>query len=291
MTRSSSSGQLSPYPCDRRVGFTLVELILAIFLASGLLTGVLSFYQQSARLREELQKDVEEVSRVRLLFETLSRELPSAMAAPGVAELGLRGGADWIEFAIPAAVMPLQEFAVEPRALPDLLRVRYRPSSPSSGLVEESSRSPASGELNVEDRGAGNGSGVGGQLTAGRDVRLGAGRLGVERVEHQVFGQRVDEIPLTVPILDANEGRLRFRYFTGGAWSGEWDGPGLPHGVEISFAFDSLPMDRVGEGTSDPLTTSSDAQGLFRRVVFLPASEPDSVALSAPVSSPAEMAR
>lgn len=96
----------SSQPTSRCSGFTLLELILAILLASGLLLGVLSFYQQSARLRGELQTSVEELSRVRLLFETLARELPAATVTPDVASLRLRGGADWIEFAAPASAMP-----------------------------------------------------------------------------------------------------------------------------------------------------------------------------------------
>ena len=53
-------------------GFTLIEVVLAIVIAVGLLTGVLVFYRQAAILREEILRKADALSAVRLVMDRIS---------------------------------------------------------------------------------------------------------------------------------------------------------------------------------------------------------------------------
>jgi len=61
-------------------GFTLLEVVLAIFIVIGMLTVALYFYQQAARLRSEVLLRIDEVSTARLLMDRMTAELRQAFA-------------------------------------------------------------------------------------------------------------------------------------------------------------------------------------------------------------------
>ena len=71
-------------------GFTLIEVVLAIVIAVGLLTGVLVFYRQAAILREEILRKADALSAVRLVMDRISTELRTA--PPGTAGTPILSG-------------------------------------------------------------------------------------------------------------------------------------------------------------------------------------------------------
>ncbi len=73
--------------------FTLIEVILAVAIAAGMLLVVLTFYQQVAALRGRLIEKTAGISAIRLLMERLTSEL-GAVRRSDAYQLGLSGGSD-----------------------------------------------------------------------------------------------------------------------------------------------------------------------------------------------------
>jgi hypothetical protein len=73
--------------------FTLIEVVLAVAIAAGMLLVVLTFYQQVAALRGRLIEKTAGVSAIRLLMERLTSEL-GAVRRSDAFQLGLSGGSD-----------------------------------------------------------------------------------------------------------------------------------------------------------------------------------------------------
>jgi hypothetical protein len=73
--------------------FTLIEVVLAVAIAAGMLLVVLMFYQQVAALRGRLIERTAGISAIRLLLERLSCEL-GAVRRSDVYQLGVSGGSD-----------------------------------------------------------------------------------------------------------------------------------------------------------------------------------------------------
>jgi len=71
--RSKAGGRV----CRRR-GFTLLEVILAVAIAAGVLIGVLAFYQQTADLRGQLLREADRLATIRLLLDRMTADLRSA---------------------------------------------------------------------------------------------------------------------------------------------------------------------------------------------------------------------
>jgi prepilin-type N-terminal cleavage/methylation domain-containing protein len=74
-------------------GFTLIEVVLAIAIAAGMLLVVLTFYQQAATLRGRLLEETANISAIRLVMERLSSEL-GAVRRNDLYQIGLSGGVD-----------------------------------------------------------------------------------------------------------------------------------------------------------------------------------------------------
>ncbi|HAM72285.1 MAG TPA: hypothetical protein DCM86_11635, partial [Verrucomicrobiales bacterium] len=62
----------------RRAAFTLLEVVLAIVIAIGILVVALYFYQQSTRLRGQLIEESDRLATVRLLIDRMTQDLRSA---------------------------------------------------------------------------------------------------------------------------------------------------------------------------------------------------------------------
>ena len=60
-------------------GFTLLEVILAVSIAIGIMTVALYFYQQSSMLRKDALEEMERIAAVRLVMDRLGMELRCAV--------------------------------------------------------------------------------------------------------------------------------------------------------------------------------------------------------------------
>lgn len=80
-----------------RLGFTLLEVVLAVTIAIGIMVVALYFYEQSTRLRKDALEEMDRITAVRLVMDRLSSELRCAL--PGSDLLaGVKGSASSIEF-------------------------------------------------------------------------------------------------------------------------------------------------------------------------------------------------
>ena len=88
---------------DARCGaFTLVEVILAIAIATGLLVIALTFYQQATELRGQILVESERISVIRLVSDRLTADLRQAHPVAGDAESFVGGsGSDRFPRPIP----------------------------------------------------------------------------------------------------------------------------------------------------------------------------------------------
>ena len=230
------------------LAFTLIEVILAVAIASALLVVVLFFYRQAAELRGQVVLEIERTAAIRLVMDRLTSELRSVPAtAPGT--LPLYGDALTLEFvrtevASRAAWAPAELGRV---ATPesDLRLVRY--------------------------------TGGDGLLT-----------FGVSRSEEPLVGKRaVPTDASALPPIEATATNtpaslteaiqfVRFRFWDGRTWLESWDATAPPVAVEISLGLDPLPENTLPEEYPSEL---------FRRVVYLPAGSPVEEATDAPITA------
>lgn len=219
--------------------FTLLEVILAIFIAVGLLVVAMSFYQRSADLRRQLLEESERLATIRLLMNRINNDLRTAFAE---SRQGFVGGSDFMRFVHAGSPTPMNI------AEGALKLVNY-------GVVTN-----AEGTNSIV---------IGFNRTEAPlvEMRVVANSTNSEPIAFNgamdpltALTNRVEE-PLTRAIR-----YVHFRYFDGSLWRDAWDGVDLPLGVEVIFGSEPQPP----EGEPYP-------SDLFQRVIFLPAGRVSSV--------------
>ena len=222
-------------------GFTLIEVVLAILIALSILLVMMFFYSQAAELRNQLLRETDRLSAIRLVMERLTSDLRCARSdfAQGI---GLKGDATSVSFlstaVLSSAAWNTDEAGRVARAESDLRRISYRATT----RLEET---------NVLITG----------LTRDEQPMV------KPRATQDIFADALDplfwedaapapEEPLTEAIRF-----VRFRYWDGSAWQAVWDSEDLPRGVEVSFGGELLPED---------LTPDEYPFEVFRRIVYLP---------------------
>jgi len=235
----------------RTRGFTLVEVILAIGIALGVLVVALYFYGQAADLRARLLQESDVISSVRLAFDRIAADLRAAYAQP---QIGFTG--DEVSFRFVVAGLPG--------------RSTFKPGAWTRPVVQESdlqivaygvtraidgTNSIVAGLTRTEQPLLETPPPVAGPTNAGARVVNGAGEPSAA--------------PAATPWIDTVH-FIRLAYWDGTGFADRWDAPSLPAGVEVCIGVEPLPP-----GT-DPLDYPYE---LFRRVIFLPGSrgteEPD----------------
>jgi prepilin-type N-terminal cleavage/methylation domain-containing protein len=222
-----------------RRGFTLVEVILAVVIAAGLLVVAISYYQRSASVREQVLEESDRLNTIRLMMDRLCADLRTAMAEP---RQGFTGGADFLRF--------VHAGSPSPNNLGDgvLKLVSYTVVTNSGGtnaLVVGFTRSE---ETLVEKPAA--------PTTSTNQEALS-------------FNGGMDPTVSTNKVVEPQTRAIRyahFRYFSGSEWLESWDGVDLPLGVEVTFG-------------SDPLLPEEDQYDgeQFRRLIAIPAGRAVSV--------------
>lgn len=222
-------------------GFTLVEVILAVAIASGLLVVAISYYQRSADLRGKLLEESERLSAMRLVMDRITSDLRTAFAEP---REGFVGGADSMRFV-------------------------HAGSPAGANLLEGSLKLVA---YSVVTNLAGTNSVViGFDRVESPLVEL---RVSTNSVpaptaltnEPVAFHGEMDPLAtnrITAPIVEPMTRAIRFvqfRYFSGSEWLEVWNSVDLPLGVEVTLGAEPmLPEDELYTGE------------VFRRVIFVPA--------------------
>jgi type II secretory pathway component PulJ len=228
--------------------FTLVEVILAIGIAAGLLVVAISFYQRSAELRTELLDESSKLATVRLLMDRMSGDLRTAFAEP---RQGFSGSSEHLTFvhAGSPTAMNITEGALK--------LVTY-------GVV-----------TNLEGT---NTSVIGFDRTEQPLIEMRASTSTATSTNDLVsFNGAMDPTQMTNVVVEPLTRTIRyvqFRYFDGAQWRDVWDGVDLPVGVEVTFGFEPYPAEE------DEMFESVYPYEVFRRVIFLPGgravADPDS---------------
>ena len=236
--------------------FTLVEMLLAIGIAVGMLIVALLFYRQVADLRAQILAESERLATVRLLMDRIAGDLRTAWPMPGLGH-EFRGETGSLSF--------VRVGSVAAAAGPDGPAGERMRITVTTVLSDEGTNRAVRGVDRLEES-------VGtarpmtgrppGLLEASAPATLDSMTLSTNRVTD----------PLTELVRF-----LHFRYWNGALWLDEWTNAASPQGVEVILGFDPLP-----EGSSP--TEYPFEQ--FRRVVFLPTAVPPRKLSDAPVELP-----
>lgn len=219
--------------------FTLVEMVLAIGIAVGMLIIAMLFYRQVADLRTQILSESERLATVRLLMDRIAGDLRTAGSLSGGGQ-EFRGETGTLSFVRVASAVAA---AGSDGTMDDRVRVTF-----ASVLSDEGTNRTVRGVDRREE-----------SLGAARPPVGGSssGELGTfATLESTNATARLMEEPLTELVRF-----LRFRYWNGAQWLEDWTNALSPPGVEVVLGFDPLP-----EGAS-PAEYPFEQ---FRRVVALP---------------------
>ena len=227
--------QTIPDRSRRASAFTLVEVILAISIAIGILVVALFFYSQATNLRAQLLEESDRISSIRLMMDRLTSELRHAFAQP---QTGFDGSATSLSFV-----------TTEPPS---------RASTTGVGTFRTDLRLVSYGLSKT--------------LDGTNEVATGLTRTEQPLVERpaltSAFAPATAPDGTNAPVrslepLTDTIRLLRLWYWDGYGWSSTWKSDQLPRGVEITLGTEPLPDD----------ASISDYTGeLYRRVIFLPTS-------------------
>ena len=233
--------------------FTLVEVVLAIMIISGIMVVLLYFYQRAAQVRQAALQQAEFLSTTRMFLEQLSSELRAARTVEDQF-IGLEGSSNSITFvatSIPQMgrwISNTNEMVILPPAT-DLKRISYKLLGGTNLLVKK-------GLDRTEELL------LGSAFTSGTNatefVEAGETNLTVDAYLSATNDMKQARLPLTDKIQ-----LLQFRFWAGTNWIESWSGMDLPAGIEVMVGSDPMPAD-AAEGYPFEV---------FRRVIFLPNSQ------------------
>jgi type II secretory pathway pseudopilin PulG len=221
-------------------GFTLIEVVLAIGIAAGILMVVLFFYRQSEALRTALLEETSRIGAARLIMERLSLELSAARRCESFQQ-GLSGGADnlrfvRLDFPLSSCWTNTNQTSLVSAPVPTPFRLV------SYSLVQSTNGSSGSGVVRSEEMLSKRTTPV--LFTNADDGSLGGGASAATN------GLAIGQIQF-----------LRFRYYDGTNWLEAWSAPGLPAGIDVSLGVEPLPPE---------LTVDEYPFETYRRIIYLP---------------------
>jgi len=213
-------------------GFTLIEIILAVTLAVGLIAAALAFYDQAIRARRAITQQIEAICAVRDVMDRITAELRSVSARSPLGE-SLDGDGEQLRMIVarlpgPAAWVS-QDLADQPvPPQQDLRRVTYSIRRTDSG----------DGQMTID---------------------------GLQRTQQKLLTaiEAVEGREISNELIAPDVKFVRLRYWDRSGWSDSWVSQGPPLAVEVTLGLDPLP-----EGT-DPNDYPYET---YRRVVYIPAS-------------------
>jgi type II secretory pathway component PulJ len=250
---SQSVRGTGPFPATRRAatrGFTLLEVLLAIGIAIGLLVVALYFYSQTTELRTQLLAESEKTTAVRLVMDRVTADLRCAYGTFSSGS-GVSGDSSSLQI------------------------VKTELSAPSAWRGGKLGRAAApETDLKIVNYSAA--SSVEGTNTVVSGFVRSEAPLVQER-QQALAERRANEVIVTVepepgaeaesaskpgpePLTDAIR-FVHFRYWDGSAWQDSWSKSGLPKGVEVSLGAEPLPENTLPEDYP---------YEVFRRVICLP---------------------
>lgn len=235
--------------CAPHSAFTLLEVVLAISIAVGILVAALAFHHQAAVLRANLIDEAERLAAIRQIMDRLAADL---RVAPVHNHVGFTGDSNSLRFV--TTRLPLAAAGLDS----DLRRVTYR------AIYSGDATNLTVGGLTRLDE------------PAVEPVATPPPAAGANVPATEAFGDAAEQLAAgvtnavastTSPVEPLTEAIrfLNFRFWDGTAWRDAWSGVAPPPGVEISLGFEPLPAE---------VTPDLYPGEVFRRVIFLPAGQP-----------------
>lgn len=224
--------------------FTLVEMVLAIGIAVGMLIIAMLFYRQVADLRTQILSESERLATARLLMDRIAGDLRTAGSLTGGGQ-EFRGETGTLSFVRVASAVAT---AGSDGTMDDRVRITF-----ASVLSDEGTNRTVRGVDRREES-----LGTARPAAGGSSSSVELGTSSALELTNTVARQTED--PLTELVRF-----LHFRYWNGAQWLEEWTNASSPTGVEVLLGFDPLP-----EGAS-PAEYPFEQ---FRRVVALPTAVP-----------------
>ena len=234
--------------------FALVEVILAIGIATGLLLVALVFYHQAADLRSQILKESEGYSEMRLTLDRLAGDLRTAQ--PHASAGGeFVGDSTSLRFTRAALSAPVLDVSLAGRGLKtDLARISLFTMMETNG-----DKLMITGLNRLEE-----------PFPAGISSPTDTGSI------YSDASSLADTNYVAETLMDSVR-FVRFRYWNGAAWQAAWSNSVPPPGVEIVLADEPLPPEAAPEDyPPNP----------FRRVVALPGGIATPTQDTAPAESP-----
>lgn len=252
--------------CRRRSAFTLLEVLLAVVIAAGLLSTAMYFYHKSSRFRSDLILETERIASARLILNRMSTELRSSLHHP-VRNIGFKGGSNWVEFLkteIPSeASWAISTENSSSAAYPETgyRLIRYELAMKNvidTGLDNAANREMIE-NLNLDNNSGGDPSGDFPSLKQGDAI---------DRAERRLLTAKASTNSLATvrikPVRITDELKyMQIRYLNNGNWAETWGGPNPPAGIEISLGIDPLSATNLLEEYTNHV---------FRRIVRIPTS-------------------
>jgi type II secretory pathway component PulJ len=232
-------------PAGAARGFTLVEVILAIGLATAMLLVALVFYHQAAEMRENLMRESEAFTGMRLTLDRLAADLRAAQPTVNSNNLFM-GDSSSMQFVKESLGVPTAAGDTNAVEAPDLMKVTF------TALVNTNGTNSALIGLDRNEESL-----YSFDITNALPVSTNQLTLSTNDPSLMV----PDQTNVVVEPFADMVRFVRFRYWDGSAWQASWTNAAPPPGVEIVLAATTLPDDAA------PDALPPDA---FRRVIYLP---------------------
>jgi len=236
-----------------QAAFTLIEVILAIGLATALLLVALTFYQQAANLRTQILRASQDLSAIRLTLDQIAFDLRAATPVPSVSFIG---GPNSVEFArmAPPSTKPNSTNGIF--AAPSLQRLTITALVSQNG-TNLSVRGLARTESPLF-------------RPPSPDPLQSTNSLPAPPSNPASTATNSPPEPQNRPFTEAIH-FLNFRYWNGSSWQDSWFASAPPPGIEITLGADPIP---------DDATPENYPYERFRRVVLIPSGRAADTTLS-----------
>lgn len=250
----------------RRTAFTLLEVLLAVVIATGLLSTAMYFYQKSSRFRSDLILETERIASARLILNRMSTELRSTLHHP-VRNIGFKGGSNWVEFLkteIPSeASWAMSTENSSSSAYPEAGYRLIRYELAMKNVIDTGLDNAANREM-IENLNLDNNSDV---APGGDFPSLKQGDA-IDRTERRLLTAKASTNSLATvriePVRITDQLKyMQLRYLNNGNWAENWGGPNPPAGIEISLGIDPLSVTNLLEEYTNHV---------YRRIVRIPTS-------------------
>jgi len=265
--------------------FTLIEVLLAVGVATALLLAALFFYRQATQLRADILASSTQLAALRLTLDQLAADLRTAVPVPGRSFIGGPASIEFARFAPP----PDAPAAALTNLVPNPPRAPLESVVLSTLIQQDGTNLVVQGISRRTQP-------VGGAAPAPAATPFTSAPIDPEpnlaSSPTDALAQGLDPVanrpgPTNAPVASAPSAQgspllpvrfLLLRYWNGADWQDSWLAPVPPQGVEVTLGLEPLPQDMPPEYYPHER---------FTRVVFIPAGQRPESTNNLPQNPPA----